>query len=231
MASAARPADADEIRRRMAQIRRELHEDMQGVVAGAEAASDPRRYVHRYPWLFVVLAVLLGYLLVPRRRRSVTEVAEQVAERTRAEIEAVAQTIPSANGRSTSRAPQGRSLAGRLLRAATGGSTARDTGQRQAGVTGMLFGLVTPIALRAVQSYAAHRVEQWLAQQQLHAQAPGLGPFGSGPGRRTGAAGPRPGPGSATHAPGWPHGGPTPTQPPPPPYPDLGRRSWPPPGS
>jgi len=68
----------DDIRRQMAQIRRELHEDIQGVVAGAEAVTDWRRYVRLYPWPCVAAAFVLGYLVVPRRHKSVAEVVEAV---------------------------------------------------------------------------------------------------------------------------------------------------------
>jgi len=63
------PTEIDDIRRRMAQIRRELHEDVQGVVAGAEAATDWRRWIRNYPWISVGLAFGVGYILVPRRHR------------------------------------------------------------------------------------------------------------------------------------------------------------------
>ncbi len=200
MATAPKPTDGDDIRRRMAQIRHELHEDMQGVVAGAEAASDPWRYVTRYPWLAVLVALLVGYFVVPRRRRSVSEVAEQVAERTREEVQAVART----NG-----------PVGRGTRTLLGASTAE---KQKSGITGMLFGLVAPLAMRAAQNYAAHYVEQWIAQQ-----AHGQGPFGrpapaGGPSTppswsaasRMGPppSPPRPGPGAGPGSSPWPQAGP-----------------------
>jgi hypothetical protein len=63
--------EIDEIRRHMAQIRRELHEDVQEVVAGAEAVADWRRYIRAYPWAAVGAAAAVGYLVVPKRHRSV----------------------------------------------------------------------------------------------------------------------------------------------------------------
>jgi len=63
------PTDIDDIRRRMAQIRRELHEDVQGVVAGAEAATDWKSWIRNYPWASVGVALAVGYLLVPRKHR------------------------------------------------------------------------------------------------------------------------------------------------------------------
>jgi len=68
----------DEIRRQMAQIRRELHEDIQGVVAGAEAVTDWRRYIRLYPWASLGVAFAVGFLIIPRRRRSVAEVVKEV---------------------------------------------------------------------------------------------------------------------------------------------------------
>ncbi len=123
----------------MAQIRRELHEDLQGVVAGAEAATDWRNYVRRYPWAALAAAVTAGYLLVPRRKRPATEVIAYVPEAAR-------QAEPSRNGTAV---PPSKTE-----------STAR------AGLIGTLFGLVGPLAVRAAQSYASHYIENWIAQQQ-----------------------------------------------------------------
>ena len=67
-------SEVDEIRRHMAQIRRELHEDVQGVVRGAEATADWRRYVKNYPWVALGLAFGVGYLIIPRKNRSQTAI-------------------------------------------------------------------------------------------------------------------------------------------------------------
>ncbi len=56
----------------MAQIRRDLHEDVKGVVEGAEAATDWRRFVRSYPWACMGAAVALGYFIVPRKHRPTT---------------------------------------------------------------------------------------------------------------------------------------------------------------
>jgi hypothetical protein len=61
-------SEIDDIRRKMAQIRRELHDDVRGVVEGAEAATDWRRYVQAYPWAILGATAIVGYLLVPARR-------------------------------------------------------------------------------------------------------------------------------------------------------------------
>jgi hypothetical protein len=56
----------------MAQIRRDLHEDVKGVVEGAEAATDWRRFIRNYPWASMGVAVAVGYLIVPRKHRPTT---------------------------------------------------------------------------------------------------------------------------------------------------------------
>jgi hypothetical protein len=64
------PPESDEIRRKMAQIRRDLHQDVQGVVQGAEAATDWRRFIRNYPWASMGVALAVGYLIVPRRQKT-----------------------------------------------------------------------------------------------------------------------------------------------------------------
>jgi hypothetical protein len=60
-------SEIDEIRRQMAEIRMHLYQDVCGVVAGAEAATDWRHYVRLYPWSALAGAVAVGYLFIPRR--------------------------------------------------------------------------------------------------------------------------------------------------------------------
>jgi hypothetical protein len=86
VATASQSIDADTIRRQMAQIRRELHEDVQGLVAGAEEAADWRYYVRMYPWIAVGAAMALGYFVVPKRRKIVVE-APQVPVATQNTVE------------------------------------------------------------------------------------------------------------------------------------------------
>ena len=56
----------------MAQIRRDLHADVQGVVQGAEAATDWRRYIRDYPWASLGAALVVGYMVVPRKQQATT---------------------------------------------------------------------------------------------------------------------------------------------------------------
>jgi len=58
------------IRRRMAQVRRGLDEDVQDIVDVARDMAEWRYFVKTFPWLCLGTAVVGGYLLVPRKRVS-----------------------------------------------------------------------------------------------------------------------------------------------------------------
>jgi hypothetical protein len=79
------PPEIDDIRRKMAQIRRDLHQDVKSVVEGAEAATDWKRFIRHYPWASMGVALAAGYLVVPRRQKATTlqvapaEIARAVA--------------------------------------------------------------------------------------------------------------------------------------------------------
>jgi uncharacterized membrane protein YkvA (DUF1232 family) len=164
------PYEVDAIRRQMAEIRRELHEDVREVVATAEAVTDWRAYLSRYPWVALGAAFAVGYLVVPRRHRPVA---------TRADLSEVREAVESA--RQT------------VVEAAMG----KDEGaaRRRKGLIGAALGMLTPLALRAAQGYALKYLEHWIAAQQMaaaHAGPPPYpgpqGPPRPGPGR---APGPR----------------------------------------
>jgi hypothetical protein len=80
--------EIDQIRRQMAEIRRDLHEDVSGVVSGVAEAMDVRSLLQRHPWTSVGAALLTGYLIVPRR----TSLSGQPAP-------LLSQTDPAANGK------------------------------------------------------------------------------------------------------------------------------------
>lgn len=85
---------AETVQRQMREIRRELRNNVSGVVSGANQLLDWKSYVRRNPWLIVGSAVVVGYMLVPRRSReldaaaatqeSLDNLAEEV--RTRASV-------------------------------------------------------------------------------------------------------------------------------------------------
>lgn len=162
--------DVDSVRRQMAQIRQRLHQDMQGVVAGAEAASDWKHYVRLYPWASLGAAILVGYLVIPRKRRSVTKTAEKAAE---AAVSRIAEAV-EANGFKTTH------------EAAREAGTAKEV--KKKGWIGGLIGLAVPMALRAAQGYALSYMENWIAQQHAAAAA---GPMGPAPGEAPPGVSPR----------------------------------------
>ena len=63
-------SDVDDIRRQMAQIRHELHQDVKGVVA----VTDWHRHLRSHPWLILGATAALGYLIVPRRYKPTTQI-------------------------------------------------------------------------------------------------------------------------------------------------------------
>jgi hypothetical protein len=70
--------DIDEIRRQMAQIRHDLHQDVSNVVSGvSEVVSevsgvmDWRSVLRGHPYMLVGAALAAGYLIVPRRKQVV----------------------------------------------------------------------------------------------------------------------------------------------------------------
>jgi len=61
-------AEISDIQRRMAQIRHEMHQEVQGAVKGAQSLTDWRSLVRNHPWLSLGVAAAAGYLIVPERR-------------------------------------------------------------------------------------------------------------------------------------------------------------------
>jgi hypothetical protein len=175
--------DIDEIRRRMAQIRRDLHQDVKEVVAGAEAVTDWRRYIRSHPWVAVGIAAGIGYLIVPKRRPRVPrDVARQ------SDVAEVREVLTQARERG------------------------EEAEKRRKSLLGAAFGMVAPLAWRVVQNYAVGYLEHWIAQQQQQYMAtagpPPVSPSTSG-GPGPGPARPRgspPGGSSSTGGAGWPGG-------------------------
>jgi hypothetical protein len=86
-------ADADEIQRQMREVRSELRDDVQEIVANARVMADWHYYVRTYPWLCVGAAAAAGYLLVPARvtvvrpdRRDLAELIRQHQVAVKAEV-------------------------------------------------------------------------------------------------------------------------------------------------
>jgi hypothetical protein len=130
--------DVDDIRRDMAQLRMTLHHDMREVVAEAEAATDWRAYVRRYPWVYLGAAMAAGFLLVPGRRSSIHATVQAAAN---AAAEKVKDDV-TASSPETRRPPS-----------------------RGRGVFGLVVDFVAPLALRAAQGYAIQYLEAALGGQ------------------------------------------------------------------
>lgn len=63
------PADA--IRRRMAELRRELMYDVRDVGRSARAMANVSFFVRQFPWATTALAAAVGYMLVPKKKEVV----------------------------------------------------------------------------------------------------------------------------------------------------------------
>jgi hypothetical protein len=61
-------SDIDDIRRQMARIRHDLHEDISAAVGGAGKVIDWRTFIRNAPWVSTGLSFALGYFVVPRRK-------------------------------------------------------------------------------------------------------------------------------------------------------------------
>jgi hypothetical protein len=135
--------ESDEIRRKMAQIRRELHEDVREVVAGAEGVTDWRRYVRSYPWASVGVVTAVGFLAVPRGSRSLPGDAARRSDmaEVRDELRQAREAAPEVKEK-----------------------------QRQS-LVGAALAMAAPLAWRFAQNYAVAYLDQWIAQHQQQAMA------------------------------------------------------------
>jgi len=132
-ARAGNPAEINEIQRRMAQIRRDMHADVQGAVRGAQSLTDWRSLVGSHPWAALGVAAGVGYLVVPHRR---------------SESHANAAYLAGAVAAANQAVPAERSSGARKARS---------------GAFAAVFSLLTPVLMRAAQNYALNQLEQWLA--------------------------------------------------------------------
>jgi hypothetical protein len=71
---------ADDIVKRMQNVRREVSDDVKGLVQSARTLTDWRYHVRHHPWLCAGLALGAGYLLVPKKRPLPSAEAHQLAE-------------------------------------------------------------------------------------------------------------------------------------------------------
>ena len=69
---------ADEIVKRMRDLRREASDDVKGIVESAKTLSDWRYYVVHHPWVCVGAAAALGFVLTPTRKPVPREDAKEL---------------------------------------------------------------------------------------------------------------------------------------------------------
>jgi hypothetical protein len=137
MAATTSRATIEEIQRRMAQIRLELHEDVRSAVTSARSMTDWRVLVASHPWLYAAAAAAIGYLVVPKRARE-------------------------ARNSSLSAAPTGQVQAG-----AVASDRVPEPQRGYGPVLSTAFSLVAPLLVRLGQNYFLNSVERWLAQYPL----------------------------------------------------------------
>jgi hypothetical protein len=143
--------EADEIRRQMAFIRHDLHQDVRHVVSTAERVADWSRYIGQYSWVALGVAFGVGYLVVPKRQK----------------LEVVPIEV-SALPRTEGAAPESVTVLAKEPAAK----------EEKAGLLGAAMGLLAPLAVRAAQGYALKYLENWIAQQQFAPSGPPVHPGG-----------------------------------------------------
>jgi hypothetical protein len=72
--------EIERIRGEMAQIRLDLHENVQGAVEGARALADVSSHLKNHFWTLAGVAAVVGFWLVPRRAPDPAPTKEEVRE-------------------------------------------------------------------------------------------------------------------------------------------------------
>ncbi len=70
---------ADDIVRRMQLVRRDVGDDVKGIVETARTLSDWRYHVKHHPWILLGGAIALGFLVAPKRRKIPGDEAKELA--------------------------------------------------------------------------------------------------------------------------------------------------------
>jgi hypothetical protein len=148
--------EIEDIQRRMAQIRHDMHGEVLQAVKGAQSLTDWRSLVRNYPWLTLGVATAVGYLIVPGRRSEAPTLVAVNA--TTAESAALAE-------------PRKQSA---------------NTGVTSWSVMGTAFSLLAPIVVRAAQNYAMQYIEGLLAPHEFPRKEAGRGDRHAGNSARSG---------------------------------------------
>jgi hypothetical protein len=62
---------ADDIIERMQRVRRDVSQDVAGIVETAKTLTDWRYHVKHHPWVLLGGAVALGFLMAPRKKKKI----------------------------------------------------------------------------------------------------------------------------------------------------------------
>ena len=65
------PSPAESVRARMQQLRREIDWDMQDMAVSARSMLDWKHYVKTYPWVCLGAAAAVGFMIVPKRSKTI----------------------------------------------------------------------------------------------------------------------------------------------------------------
>jgi hypothetical protein len=76
---------SEAIRRRMAELRRELTIDVHDVSRSARELASPMYYIRHFPWASAAVAAGIGYILVPKKKHVIKPDPEMLAELVRKE--------------------------------------------------------------------------------------------------------------------------------------------------
>jgi hypothetical protein len=76
---------AEQLRRQMAQVRRDLVDEADQIAESARTITDWRYYVASYPWASMAVAAAVGYIAVPRRLEIVQPDPDTLAKLARQE--------------------------------------------------------------------------------------------------------------------------------------------------
>jgi hypothetical protein len=71
---------AEAIRRRMAELRREMTTGVRDVSRSAREMTNPLYYIRHFPWTSAAVAAAIGYLLVPKKKQVIKPDPEMLAE-------------------------------------------------------------------------------------------------------------------------------------------------------
>ena len=74
------PLPADDIQRRMGEIRKHLHRGAERLADDVRNLTDWRYHVRRHPWATLGLSAAVGFLLMPRRNRRASPDMETLAD-------------------------------------------------------------------------------------------------------------------------------------------------------